>query len=101
MVLSISAGKDLHRLLPILLAGANTLTVTRADPYRSADPEVIAACAAGCFPGLPVRTVADPLAAVRRTLAELSADALMCVTGSVYAAGAARAGLALALGSRG
>lgn len=101
MVLSISAGKDLRRLLPILLAGASALTVTRAEPNRSAEPEAIAACAAGCFPGLPVRIVADPLAAVRNTLAQLPADALMCVTGSVYAAGAARAGLALALGSRG
>lgn len=93
MVVSLSTGKNLPLLLAILLSGAKSVTVTRADPQRSLAPAFVAASAAACFPHLPVRVVADPLRAVTDTLAVAAPDALVCVTGSVYVAGAARGAL--------
>lgn len=93
MVVSISAGKDIATLLPILVAKARSLVVTRADRQRSLEPSEIADWTRRRFPGLPIRIIDDPQQAVRDTLKEISPDSLMCVTGSVYAAGAARAEL--------
>ncbi|NMG44157.1 bifunctional folylpolyglutamate synthase/dihydrofolate synthase [Aromatoleum toluvorans] len=95
MVISISSGKDLAGLLPIFAAKASAFVVTRADRQRSLEPSAIADWIRLHFPGLPVRVVEDPLAAVSETLVRVPSDSLMCVTGSVYAAGAARTALAL------
>ncbi|WP_407280747.1 cyanophycin synthetase [Aromatoleum evansii] len=95
MVVSISSGKDLATLLPILASKAASLVVTRADRQRSLEPITIADWVRQRFPDLPVRIIDDPLQAVRDTLIDLPPDSLMCVTGSVYAAGAARAVLAV------
>lgn len=94
MVVSISSGKDLAILLPILAANASSFVATRADRQRSLEPGAIADWVRQRYPDLPVRIIEDPQQAVRDTLIDLPPDALMCVTGSVYAAGAARAVLA-------
>ncbi|MBD5804703.1 Folylpolyglutamate synthase [Azoarcus sp. Aa7] len=91
MVVSISSGKDLATLLPILASKASSLVATRADRQRSLEPVAIADWVRQRFPDLPVRVIEDPEQAVRDTLIDLPPDSLMCVTGSVYAAGAARA----------
>ncbi len=93
MVVSISAGKDLSALLPILSSRATSLVATRADRRRSLDPAAIADWIVGHLPGLPVRAVEDPLRAVQETLEGLAPDSLLCITGSVYAAGIARSAL--------
>jgi dihydrofolate synthase/folylpolyglutamate synthase len=93
MMVSMSAGKDVARVLSILLPGAASVTLTRADPARSADPARLAAIAAEHCPPERLRIVDDPNTAITDTLAALSPDALMCVTGSVYIAGAARTAL--------
>ena len=95
MVVSISSGKDLAALLPILAAKASSFVATRADRQRSLEPGAIANWVRNHFPGIPVRVVDDPVEAVTTTLVHVPDDSLMCVTGSVYAAGAARAALAL------
>ncbi|QTQ38592.1 Dihydrofolate synthase/folylpolyglutamate synthase [Aromatoleum petrolei] len=94
LVVSISSGKDLATLLPILASKADSLVATRADRQRSLDPIVIVGWLRQRYPDLPVRIIEDPQQAVRETLLDLPPDALLCVTGSVYAAGAARAVLA-------
>lgn len=94
MVVSISSGKDLATLLPILASKAGSLVVTRADRQRSLEPIAIADWVRQRYPDLPVRIIEDPQRAIRDTLIDLAPDSLMCVTGSVYAAGAARAALA-------
>jgi len=93
MVVSISSGKDLSTLLPILASNATSLVATRADAQRSVAPEMIADWARTHFPELPLRIIEDPVKAVRDTLTALTPDSLLCVTGSVYVAGAARTAL--------
>ncbi len=90
MVISLSAGKDLATLLPILASSASSLVATRADRQRSLEPAAIAAWAGSHLPRLPLRIIEDPRHAVRTTYSSLAPDSLMCVTGSVYAAGAAK-----------
>ncbi|MCB1918086.1 MAG: hypothetical protein KDG52_20540 [Rhodocyclaceae bacterium] len=93
MVISVSAGKDLETLMPILASRASAIVATRADRQRSLAPAAIAAWAGHHLPRLPLRVIEDPRQAVRATYAGLSSSSLMCVTGSVYAAGAAKAAL--------
>lgn len=89
-LLSISSGKELGALIRILLQGANSVTLTRADPVRSLAPAVMAAEVAAQFPGIPVYcldTCAQAVAHVRRLA---HPDGLICCAGSVYLAGAVR-----------
>lgn len=90
MVLSVSSGKGLAGLCAELLAGAQTVTVTRAEPLRSEDPEIVAAAARACNPEATVRIHADPALAVRAAYRALEPDGLLCISGSVYMAGLAR-----------
>lgn len=93
MVISLSAGKDLSTLLPILAANADSLVATRADRQRSLAPADIADWAGCHLPTIPLRIIEDPRKAVRDTFTAMSPDSLMCVTGSVYAAGAAKSAM--------
>lgn len=54
MVVSISAGKDLSTLLPILASNASSLVATRADQRRSLEPTAIADWVNRRFPELPL-----------------------------------------------
>jgi dihydrofolate synthase/folylpolyglutamate synthase len=90
LVLSISAGKDADSILSALLPGADSVTVTCAEPLRSLAPEALAAAVRGSDPELELRIVPDPQQAVRTARADLAVDDLLCVTGSVYLAGVAR-----------
>lgn len=64
MVISVSAGKDLTTLLPILASKANSLVATRADRRRSLEPAVIADWAGRHLARLPLRVIEDPRQAV-------------------------------------
>jgi dihydrofolate synthase/folylpolyglutamate synthase len=90
LVLSISAGKDIDAILAALLPHADSVTVTRAEPARSLSPAAIAKAVRATSPGLELRVVPNPHLAVRAARAEVGADDLLCVTGSIYLAGIAR-----------
>jgi dihydrofolate synthase/folylpolyglutamate synthase len=90
LVLSISAGKDTASILEAVLPQADAVTVTRAEPTRSLEPGEVAAAVRAAAPGVALRVVPNPHLAVRAARDALSADDLLCATGSVYLAGIAR-----------
>jgi dihydrofolate synthase / folylpolyglutamate synthase len=90
LVLSISAGKDTPAILDALLPCARSVTLTRAEPARSAEPEAIAAAVRARVPGIELRVVPNPHLALRAARDALAPEHVLCVTGSVYLAGIAR-----------
>jgi dihydrofolate synthase/folylpolyglutamate synthase len=90
LVLSVSEGKDTESILAALLPLAHELTLTRAEPARSLDPQAIAALARRFAPELVSRVVPNPHLAVRAAREAAGDDGALCVTGSVYLAGIAR-----------
>ncbi len=93
LVLSVSAGKDLAKVLDAFLPLASEITLTRAEPRRSLDPGEIAAAVRAAAPGLPLRVVPNPHLALRAAADALGPGDCLCVTGSVYLAGIARPAL--------
>lgn len=89
VVLSTSRDKPAAALAPIL-AGAERVVVTRADPDRSLPAAELARRILALEPGREVEVVEDPTVALGDALARLPAGAALCATGSVYLAGAAR-----------
>ena len=89
-VLSISSDKELGPILDALLPLADEVVLTRADPVRALAPDSLAAAIAERRPELSVQVVDEPRDAIRVAREALPADALLCVAGSVYLAGAAR-----------
>lgn len=90
-LLSISSGKELDGLLRVLLQGADSVTLTRADPVRSIPPEQLAARVARLFPAMPAFCFDRCAPAVEHVRRRADPRALICCAGSVYMAGAARA----------
>ncbi|MBW2267650.1 MAG: bifunctional folylpolyglutamate synthase/dihydrofolate synthase [Deltaproteobacteria bacterium] len=90
LVLSVSADKALAPLLDALLPRASSVTLTRAEPHRSCDPESLARSVRARAPQLALQVVPDAPRALREVLAQLAPDAAACATGSVYLAGIAR-----------
>jgi len=93
LVLSISEGKDVDAILAALLPLGTSLTATRAEPARSLDTDALAKRAQHIAPGLRVIAEPDPRCAVRDARARCADGEALCVTGSVYLAGIARAEL--------
>lgn len=91
LVVSISAGKAAGSILSSLVPGVDSVTVTRAEPIRSLAPTEVAAAIRAIDPSLPVSIVPNPHLAVRAALEPLGSNDLLCVTGSIYLAGIARA----------
>lgn len=87
-VVSTTRGKTLAGLAA-LAADCDELIVTRADALRSAAPHEVARELARLAPGLALRVVDDPRAALTAAMAGLGTDTLLCVCGSVYLAGIA------------
>jgi dihydrofolate synthase / folylpolyglutamate synthase len=100
LVLSISAGKDTGAILSELLPLARVVTLTRAEPVRSLDPNEIAAVARAARPELSLRVVPNPHLALRAAHESLASDGVLCATGSVYLAGIARSVLSAAASER-
>jgi dihydrofolate synthase/folylpolyglutamate synthase len=90
LVLSISAGKDLAAICRILVPFADRLTITRAEPIRSLEPEEVMGAVRRVSSQLTPRVVPDPQVAVREARERLGPEDLLCATGSVYLAGIAR-----------
>ena len=93
LVLSVSAGKDLARVLDAFLPLASEVTLTRAEPRRSLDPAEIAVAARAAAPELPLRVVPNPHLALRAAAEALGPGDCLCISGSVYLAGIARGAL--------
>jgi len=90
LVLSVSAGKDLRAICEALVPQTDLVTVTRAEPLRSLDPEVVAAAVRAVAGRAEVRVVPNPHLALRAARESLAADGLLCASGSFYLAGIAR-----------
>ena len=90
LVVSLGADKDAGEVLPVLLARARRVYATTAEPTRSRPAQALARTLRALSPSLPVRAIDEPARALREALRPLSAGDLLCVTGSMYLAGAAR-----------
>jgi dihydrofolate synthase/folylpolyglutamate synthase len=90
LVLSVSAGKDLAAICQALVPEADLVTVTRAEPVRSLDPQLVAAAVRAVGGRAEVRVVPNPHLALRAARESRLADGLLCASGSVYLAGIAR-----------
>jgi dihydrofolate synthase/folylpolyglutamate synthase len=90
-VLSLSGNRDLEEILAPLVELASEVTLTKADLHRSLGIEQLQSVVARLQPKLPIRLEADPRAAVGQALLSLTSDHLLCICGSVYMAGIARA----------
>lgn len=89
-LLSFSPGKDPSLIARELLAPDDRVVLTRADPVRSQATDTIAGALRDWNPALTLRAIDDPATALARARAALDADALLCLTGSVYMAGRGR-----------
>jgi len=90
LVLSVSAGKDLGAICQALVPQADLVTVTRAEPVRSLDPQLVADAVRAVAGRAEVRVVPNPHLALRAARESLGADGLLCASGSFYLAGIAR-----------
>ena len=94
LLLSVSTDKNLDGVLEPLLPHAHRIWVTRADPDRSLDPDVIAgwleAKARSLGVDFEVLCEPDPERAARDARAMIPPDRLLCAAGSVYLAGIVR-----------
>lgn len=89
-ILSLTIRKQPHGLCQALLRPGDRVTVTKADPGRSQEPEEFAAFIKKHYPDVAVNIIADPASALRQARAQLTEDSLLCITGSVYLAGLGR-----------
>jgi dihydrofolate synthase/folylpolyglutamate synthase len=87
-VISATLGKSLHALAA-LLRDADCVWITRADPLRSTPAATVAARLATLVADFKPRVFEQPEAAFEDAEASISSDAILCVCGSVYLAGAA------------
>ena len=90
LVVSLGADKEAGEVLPVLLARARRVYATTAESTRSQPAQALARTLRSLSPSLPVQAIEEPARALRDALRPLSARDLLCVTGSMYLAGAAR-----------
>jgi dihydrofolate synthase/folylpolyglutamate synthase len=90
LLFSVSSDKNLSALLDQLLPRTRRVWVTRVEPSRSIDVDVLAESIRSHTPGMSIEIVEDPEAASLRARASLEADRMLCVAGSIYLAGAVR-----------
>ena len=93
LVVSLSADKDPAVVLPVLLARARRVYVTTAERRRSRPAGELAAAIRRLAPALAVHEAPDPARAIAAARRALAARDLLCITGSMYLAGAARRAL--------
>lgn len=94
VVLALKSDKEAEAILPYVLDGANLLIVTafRAQGlWEAMQPETLATLATRYAPGLDIRVIPDPLAAVALAVDLAQPSDLVWITGSLYLVGDARA----------
>ena len=93
VVLAVKSDKAYRDLLPLALAGADQLVVTRFGGHGArgpVEPDVLAAAARALFPDLPVSVEQEPMEALGRAMAAAGPSGVVWVTGSLYLAGEVR-----------
>ena len=90
VVVSLSADKDPAVVLPALLTRARRVYATTAERRRSRPAKDLAAAIRRLAPALEVHEDPDPARAVATARRALAPRDLLCITGSMYLAGAAR-----------
>jgi dihydrofolate synthase/folylpolyglutamate synthase len=90
LLLSISGDKKVGAVLRPLLEGVDRVITTEAEPARSLAAASLAAEVSLLAPEMPVQSVPALEEALEVAVNTLGAEDLLCVTGSVYLAGAAR-----------
>ena len=89
-VISITRGKDATRVLSPLVRRADVVIATTAEPSRSLDARALARDLRGCAPRVSIEEIGAPPDALRAAVRLAGRDGIVCVTGSMYMAGAAR-----------
>ena len=92
-VVSVTRGKDAARMLRPLVQQADTVIATAAEPSRSLPAETLAHVLRDSAPGVPVESIASPADAIHAAIRLAGSDGMVCATGSMYLAGAARRAL--------
>ena len=90
LVVSLGTDKDPTEVLAPLLVRARRVYTTTAESTRSRPAAELAALLRDIVSSAEVRVVAEPENALREALRPLAARDLLCITGSMYLAGAAR-----------
>ena len=94
VVVSATRGKDVARMLAPLVRRAVTVIATTAEPSRSLPATQLAGILETIDRRAPVIDVDPPADAIRAAVRVAGSDGVVCVTGSMYVAGAARRMLA-------
>ena len=94
VVVSATRGKDVARMLAPLVRRAVTVIATRAEPSRSLPATQLAGILETIDRRASVIDVDPPADAIRAAVRVAGSDGVVCVTGSMYVAGAARRMLA-------
>ena len=89
-VVSVTRGKDAARMLSTLLRQADSVIATAAEPSRSLPAEALARDLRGSGTRTPIESMGAPADALQTAVHRAGRDGLVCATGSMYMAGAAR-----------
>lgn len=89
-VFSITRGKDAAGVLDPLVRRAEAVIATAAEPSRSLPAEALEQALRKSAPRVPIESIASPADAIDAALRLAGRDGTVCVTGSMYVAGAAR-----------
>ena len=92
-VVSVTRGKDAAHVLGPLVRHAEVVIATAAEPSRSLPADALARVLRESWPRIPIETIPAPADALRAAIRLSGADGTVCVTGSMYLAGAARRAL--------
>lgn len=87
---SITRGKDAPRVLSSLVRRATVVIATAAVPTRSLSARALARDLLDLAPRASIEEVGDPCDALRAAMRLAGRDGVVCATGSMYMAGAAR-----------
>ena len=90
LVVSLGDDKDPAEVLPLLVGRARRIYTTTAEVTRSRPADELAAALRSLRPSRDIRAVPDPADAIHKALRSLAPNDLLCVTGSMYLAGASR-----------
>ena len=90
VVVSVTRGKDGAHVLRPLVRRADVVVVTAAEPSRSLPADTLARELEDSRPHVPIEVIPAPSDAIRAAIRLAGADGTVCITGSMYLAGAAR-----------
>ena len=89
-VVSVTRGRDAAHLLRPLVRHASIVVATAAEPSRSLSADALARVLTDSKPHIPIEVIPAPADAIRAAVRLAEEDGTVCVTGSMYLAGAAR-----------